>query len=47
MLGEGVIIGILLLVAAIGLKLIFTTGNKWITGMFAFMVVVILIKGLT
>jgi hypothetical protein len=47
MLGEGFIIGLLLIVFVVGIKLIFTTGDKWFTAMMAFMVAVIIVNTIT
>lgn len=44
MVGEGFLIVLLLCGAIVGIKLIFTTGDKWLTGMFAFMIVITLIN---
>ena len=46
-LGEGFLIGLLLIVAAIGIKLMFTTGDKWLTAIMAFIVVGIIINTIT
>ncbi len=44
MLGEGFLIGLVIITAVVGFKLVFTTGDKWITAIMSFMVVVIIIN---
>jgi hypothetical protein len=47
MLGEGPLIGLLIIGAMVGIKFVFTTGDKWFTAIMSFMVVVIIINTLT
>jgi len=46
-LGEGFLIGLLIIGAMVGIKLIITTGDKWLTAIMAFMVVVIIVNTIT
>lgn len=47
MLGEGFLVGLIIIVAVVGIKLIFTTGDKWLTAIMSFMTVVIIINTIT
>jgi len=47
MLGEGFLIGLLIIGAVVGIKLVFTTGDKWLTVIMSFMIVVIIINTIT
>ena len=47
MLGEGFLIGLLIIGAVVGIKLVFTTGDKWLTIIMSFMIVVIIINTIT
>ena len=47
MLGKGFLIGLLIIVAIIGIKLVLTTGDRWLTGIMAFMMVVIIVNTIT
>ncbi len=46
-LGEGFLMGLLIIVAAVGFKLMFTTGDKVLTAIMSFMMVVIIINTIT
>jgi len=47
MLGEEFLIGLFIVTVVVGFKLMFTTGDRWLTGILAFMVVVIVINTIT
>lgn len=46
-LGEGFLLGLLIIGTVVGIKLIFTTGDKWLTAIMSFMIVVIVINTIT
>lgn len=47
MIGKGFLVGLLIIVAVVGIKLIFTTGDKVLTAIMAFMVVGIIVNTIT